>query len=53
LALPLALLLCWAVQWADTVTMAAFAWLLVEVSCAAGLWLLWNSPTASPRGVDL
>lgn len=53
LALPLALLLCWTVQWADTVTMAAFAWLLVEVSCAAGLWLLWNSPTASPRGVDL
>lgn len=53
LALPPALLSCWALQWADAVTMAAFAWLLVEVSCAGVLWLLWNVTSASPRGVDV
>jgi len=53
MALPLTMLLCWAVQWADTVTTAAFAWLLVEASCAGVLWLLWNGTSALPRGVDV
>jgi hypothetical protein len=52
LALPPAMLLCWALQWADTVTMAAFAWLLVEVSCVGVLWLMWKSSFALPRRVD-
>jgi O-antigen/teichoic acid export membrane protein len=53
LALPLAMLLCWAVHWADTVTMAAFAWLLVEVSCVGVLWLFWSKARAMPRGAGV